>query len=329
VTEIYISDVIHEDVLADIRKNAVVHVGYGADKVSYLNVSENIDAVILRAETFTREMIEASPRLKIIARHGVGTDNVDIPAASDNGVWVTSTPGSNSNAVAEHVFALLLSLTRQIVPAANRVLAGTWAEGRGDLVGFELSGRTLGIVGYGAIGRRVAAIAGGFGMRVLAADPIATAADVAAAGADLVELDALYDRADIITLHAPLLPSTRHMISTRELARMKNSAIVINTSRGGLIDEDALVTVLTNGTLAGAALDVLEAESIDMKDPLSHNRVPLPDMPNLLVSPHIAGQTQEAFQEAGTRSWSDVQAVLAGATPAFPVNANRLHKVPA
>jgi D-3-phosphoglycerate dehydrogenase len=329
VTEIYISDVIHEDVLADIRKNAVVHVGYGADKVSYLNVSENIDAVILRAETFTREMIEASPRLKIIARHGVGTDNVDIPAASDNGVWVTSTPGSNSNAVAEHVFALLLSLTRQIVPAANRVLAGTWAEGRGDLVGFELSGRTLGIVGYGAIGRRVAAIAGGFGMRVLAADPIATAADVAAAGADLVELDALYDRADIITLHAPLLPSTRHMISTRELARMKNSAIVINTSRGGLIDEDALVTALTNGTLAGAALDVLEAESIDMKDPLSHNRVPLPDMPNLLVSPHIAGQTQEAFQEAGTRSWSDVQAVLAGATPAFPVNANRLHKVPA
>jgi D-3-phosphoglycerate dehydrogenase len=329
VTEIYISDVIHEDVLADIRKNAVVHVGYGADKVSYLNVSENIDAVILRAETFTREMIEASPRLKIIARHGVGTDNVDIPAASDNGVWVTSTPGSNSNAVAEHVFALLLSLTRQIVPAANRVLAGTWAEGRGDLVGFELSGRTLGIVGFGAIGRRVAAIAGGFGMRVLAADPIATAADVAAAGADLVELDALYDRADIITLHAPLLPSTRHMISTRELARMKNSAIVINTSRGGLIDEDALVTVLTNGTLAGAALDVLEAESIDMKDPLSHNRVPLPDVPNLLVSPHIAGQTQEAFQEAGTRSWSDVQAVLAGATPAFPVNANRLHKVPA
>jgi D-3-phosphoglycerate dehydrogenase len=329
VTEIYISDVIHEDVLADIRKNAVVHVGYGADKVSYLNVSENIDAVILRAETFTREMIEASPRLKIIARHGVGTDNVDIPAASDNGVWVTSTPGSNSNAVAEHVFALLLSLTRQIVPAANRVLAGTWAEGRGDLVGFELSGRTLGIVGFGAIGRRVAAIAGGFGMRVLASDPIATAADVAAAGADLVELDALYDGADIITLHAPLLPSTRHMISTRELARMKNGAIVINTSRGGLIDEDALVTVLTNGTLAGAALDVLEAESIDMKDPLSHNRVPLPDVPNLLVSPHIAGQTQEAFQEAGTRSWSDVQAVLAGATPAFPVNANHLHKVPA
>jgi D-3-phosphoglycerate dehydrogenase len=329
VTEIYISDVIHEDVLADIRENARVHVGYGPDKVSYLDVSENVDAVILRAETFTREMIDASPRLKIIARHGVGTDNVDIPAASENGVWVTSTPGSNSNAVAEHVFALLLSLTRKIVPAANRVIAGTWAEGRGDLIGLELSGRTLGIVGFGAIGKRVAAIARGFGMRVLAADPIAKATDVAAAGADLVELDTLYDGADVITLHAPLLPGTRHMISTRELALMKRTAIVINTSRGGLIDEDALVTALTNGNLAGAALDVLEAESIDMKDPLSHNRVPLNEVPNLLVTSHIAGQTQQAFQEAGTRSWSEVRAVLAGRTPVFPVNANDLRKVPA
>jgi D-3-phosphoglycerate dehydrogenase / 2-oxoglutarate reductase len=329
VTEIYISDVIHEDVLADIRKNALVHVGYGPDKVSYLDVSENVDAVILRAETFTRGMIEASPSLKIIARHGVGTDNVDIPAASDKGVWVTSTPGSNSNAVAEHVFALLLSLTRRVVPAANRVLSGTWAEGRGDLIGFELSGRTLGIVGFGAIGKRVAAIARGFGMRVLASDPIARAEDVATAGADLVDLDTLFGASDIITLHAPLLPGTRHMVSTRELALMKSTAFVINTSRGGLVDEDALVTALTNGALAGAALDVLEAESIDMKDPLSKNRVPLHEVPNLLVTPHIAGQTQEAFQEAGSRSWSEVQAVLAGDTPVFPVNADRLRKVPA
>lgn len=329
MTEIYISDVIHEDVLADIRKNALVHVGYGPDKVSYLDVSESVDAVILRAETFTRGMIEASPRLKIIARHGVGTDNVDIPAASDNGVWVTSTPGSNSNAVAEHVFALLLSLTRRIVPAANRVLAGTWAEGRGDLIGFELSGRTLGIVGFGAIGKRVAAIAGGFGMRVLASDPIAKAADAAAAGVDLVELDTLYAVADIITLHAPLLARTRHMISGRELDLMKPTALVINTSRGGLVDEDALIAALTNGSIAGAALDVLEAESIDMKDPLSHNSVALNEVPNLLVTPHIAGQTQEAFKEAGSRSWSEVQAVLAGADPDVPVNANDVRKVPA
>jgi D-3-phosphoglycerate dehydrogenase len=116
VTAIYISDAIHEDVLANIRQNASVHLGYGPEKVNYTDISDIIDAVILRAETFTRDMIEASPRLRIIARHGVGTDNVDLAAASENGVWVTSTPGSNSNAVAEHVFALLLSLTRQVVP---------------------------------------------------------------------------------------------------------------------------------------------------------------------------------------------------------------------
>jgi D-3-phosphoglycerate dehydrogenase len=329
VTEIYISDVIYDDVLADISKNARVHLGYGPGKVRYLDVSENVEAVILRAETFTRDMIEASPNLKIIARHGVGTDNVDIPAASENGVWVTSTPGSNSNAVAEHVFALLLALTRRIVPAANRVLAGNWAEGRGDLVGFELSGRTIGIVGFGAIGKRVAAIAQGFGMRVLASDPIARAEDVVAAGADLVDLDILYGQADIITLHAPLLPGTRHMISTRELDLMKSTAMVINTSRGGLIHEEALVAALANGAIAGAALDVLEAESTDMKDPLFHNSVPLHEVPNLLVTPHIAGQTQEAFQEAGSRSWAEVQAVLAGGEPDFPVNANHLRRVPA
>jgi D-3-phosphoglycerate dehydrogenase len=327
VTAIYISDAIHEDVLDDIRQKASVHLGYGPEKVSYMDISDSIDAVILRAETFTREMIEASPCLKIIARHGVGTDNVDLAAASESGVWVTSTPGSNSNAVAEHVFALLLSLTRQVVPAANRVLTGTWAEGRGDLVGFELTGRTLGIVGFGAIGKRVAAIAAGFGMRVLASDPVAKAADVAAAGADLVELDTLYDGADIITLHAPLLPSTRHMIGTRELTLMKNTALLINTSRGGLIDEDALVNALMNGVIAGAALDVLEAESIDMKDPLSNNRVPLHEVPNLLVTPHVAGQTQEAFLAAGTRSWAEVQTVLAGRTPSCPVNANDLRKI--
>jgi D-3-phosphoglycerate dehydrogenase len=166
-------------------------------------------------------------------------------------------------------------------------------------------------------------------MRVLASDPVADAANVAAAGADLVELDTLYDGADIITLHAPLLPSTRHMIGARELGLMKKTAVVINTSRGGLIDEDALVQALLNGDLAGAALDVLEAESIDMKDPLAQNRLDLHRVPNLLVTPHVAGQTREAFLEAGAKSWAEVQAVLAGETPANPVNANDLRKLAA
>lgn len=327
MTNIYISDPIHPDVLTDIQATANVHLGFGPSKVDYLSVSDTIDGVILRAENFTREIIEASPRLKIIARHGVGTNNVDIDAASEHGVWVTTTPGANSNAVAEHVFALLLTEARKVCTAADRVRAGNWSENKADLIGFELSGRTIGVIGFGAIGKRVAAIAKGFGMRILASDPVATTTEAAVAGADLVELDTLYDGSDIITLHAPLLPGTRHMISARELGLMKNTAVLINTSRGGLIDEDALVDALTEGQIAGAVLDVLEAESIDMKDPLAHTRVPLWEVPNLLVTPHIAGQTQEAFLEAGTKSWAEVQAVLAGGTPAFPVNANDLQKL--
>jgi D-3-phosphoglycerate dehydrogenase len=327
MTEIYVSDPIHPDVLAEIQAAATVHLGFGPDRVNYLDISETVDAVILRAENFTKEVIAASPQLKIIARHGVGINNVDIDAATEQGIWVTTTPGANSNAVAEHVFALLLTQARKVCPAVDRVHGGAWSEGKADLIGFELSGRTIGIIGFGAIGKRVAAIAKGFGMRILASDPIATSADAEAAGADLVELDTLYDGADIITLHAPLLPGTRHMISARELGLMKKTAVLINTSRGGLIDEDALADALTEGQIAGAALDVLEAESTDMKDPLGHTRVPLREVPNLIVTPHIAGQTQEAFLEAGTKSWLEIKAVLAGNTPSFPVNADVLQKL--
>lgn len=320
MSEIYVSDPIHPDVLADIQAAATVHLGYGPHKVDYLDISANIDAVILRAENFTRDIIAASPQLKIIARHGVGTNNVDIDAATEHGVWVTTTPGANSNAVAEHVFALLLSCARRVPTAVSRVHAGNWSEGKADLIGFELSGRTMGIIGFGAIGRRVAAIAQGFGMTVLACDPVATEKEVTAAGARLVPLDVLITEADAISIHAPLLPSTRHMIGAQELARMKKTAFIVNTSRGGLVDESALAAALTEGLIAGAAFDVLEAESIDMKDPLTHTPFPHTTIPGLVLTPHIAGQTEEAFLEAGTGSWAEVKLVLAGHAPTHPVN---------
>lgn len=320
MTEIYISDPIHPEVLADVSAKANVHLGYGPSKVNYLNVSETVDAVILRAENFTRDMIAASPKLQIIARHGVGTNNVDIEAATDHGVWVTTTPGANSNAVAEHVFALLLAGARRIYTSADRVRSGNWSEGKADLTGFELTGRTIGILGFGSIGRRVATIAKGFGMNVLASDPVATAEDVTAAGATLVDLDALVTRADVITVHVPLLPSTRHIIGHDEISRMKKTAYIINTSRGGLIDEAALAAALKSGSIAGAALDVLDAESVDMKDPLSHTPFPLDTTPGLLLTPHIAGQTEESLLEAGTQSWAEAQRVLQGQTPRYPVN---------
>jgi D-3-phosphoglycerate dehydrogenase len=325
LSTIYISDPIHPHVLAEITERAAaVYLGYGPHGVDYLQVADSVDAVILRAETFTRAKIEASPRLRIIARHGVGTDNVDLDAAAEQGVWVTNTPGSNGNAVAEHVFALLLCLSRHITEAAARVSSGRWSRDRSELVGTELSGRTMGVVGFGAIGRRVAAIAGGFGMEVLASDPIAAPTDVQAAGGKLLPLEDLLARADVVTLHAPLLPTTRHMIAAAQLAAMKPTAVLVNTSRGGLVDEQALVAALKARALAGAALDVLEAESVDMKDPMRANRLPLHELPTLLVTPHIAGQTTEAFLAAGTAAWEEIQRVLAEGEPASPANSPHL-----
>lgn len=239
-------------------------------------------------------------------------------------MWVTTTPGANSNAVAEHVFALLLSGARRVATAESRVRTGNWSEGKADLIGFELSGRTMGIIGFGAIGRRVAAIAQGFGMQVLACDPVAKEEEVAAAGARLVPLDELITEADAISIHVPLLPSTRHMIGAPELSRMKKSAFIVNTSRGGLVDEAALAAALNKGLIAGAAFDVLEAENIDMKDPLAHTPFPHTTTPGLVLTPHIAGQTEEAFLEAGTAAWAEAKLVLAGHAPTHPVNSPAL-----
>lgn len=320
MTEIYISDPIHAAVLADIQAAATVHLGFGPEKVDYLDVSTNVEAVILRAENFTKNIIEASPQLRIIARHGVGTNNVDIDAATEQGVWVTTTPGANSNAVAEHVFALLLSGARRIPAAVNSVRTGNWSEAKADLIGFELSGRTMGIIGFGAIGRRVAAIAQGFGMSVMACDPVVKDEDVKASGAQLVSLDELITEADAISIHAPLLPSTHHMIGAPELARMKKNAFIVNTSRGGLVNETALVEALNKRLIAGAAFDVLEAENVDMKDPLNHTPFPHATTPGLILTPHIAGQTDEAFLEAGAGAWAETRLVLTGNPPEHPVN---------
>ena len=327
MTDIYISDAIHPDVLSEIKGLATVHYGYGPAKVNYMDVSPSIDAVILRTETFTRDMIAASPKLRIIARHGVGTDNVDLEAAAEHGVWVTSTPGANSNAVAEYVFALLLSALRKVDQAVDQVSRGVWAEARAGLVGSELMSKTIGVVGYGAIGRRVASIAQGFGMGVLVFDPVVSGEDVSSAGATLVEFDALLAEADVVTLHLPLLPSTRHIIGQREFSLMKETAFVVNASRGGLIDEVALLDALDSRALAGAALDVLDAENVSMKDPLAHNQLPVKILDKLIVTPHIAGQTIESLLKTGTMSWAEVKSVLAGEKPRHAVNLGKIPQV--
>jgi D-3-phosphoglycerate dehydrogenase/(S)-sulfolactate dehydrogenase len=324
MTTVYVSDPVHDDVLTELLEIGEVHLGYGPTAVTYQQIQHTVDAVLLRGEVFDREKITNSPRLKIIARHGVGSDNVDLDAATDAGVWVTITPGRNSRAVAEHVFALALALARRIPSAAGRTRTGRWSEGKAELTGFELHGRTLGLLGLGSIGSLVLQIARGFGMRILVTDPVLDSAQVAALGARKVEFDDLLAGSDVLSLHVPLTPTTRHVVDAAALARLRRGAVLINTSRGGLVDEAALVHALRTGHLRGAALDVLEAESVDMKDPLPHTAVPIADLDDLVVTPHVAGQTEESLREVGRTALACIRQALADAVPDHHLNTVRV-----
>ncbi len=320
---IYVSDPIHDDVLTDLREIGEVVLGYGPAAVAYQQVQHTVDAVMLRGEIFDREKIANSPRLKVIARHGVGSDNVDLDAATEADVWVTITPGRNSRAVAEHVFALALALARKIPTATGRTRGGQWSENKTDLTGLELHGRTLGLLGLGSIGSLVLQIARGFGMPVLVTDPVLDSAQVAALGGRKVVVDDLLAGSDVLSLHLPLIHTTRHIIDAAALDRLRPGALLINTSRGGLVDEAALVAALRTGHLRGAALDVLEAEAIDMKDPLPHNTLPIADLDNLIVTPHVAGQTEESLREVGRAATTCIRQALAGAIPDNHLNTVR------
>jgi D-3-phosphoglycerate dehydrogenase len=320
MTTIYVSDPIHREVLSELSTLGQVHLGYGGTAVRYEDVCTEVEAVLLRAERFDAAKIAASPRLRIIARHGVGTDNVDIDAATAAGVWVTTTPGSNSRAVAEHVFALLLSLARRPPYGATGTAAGAWAELKPQMNGFELHGRTLGLLGFGNIARMVATIAHGFGMHVVAHDPFVDDDAITAAGARPATAAAVIAAANVLSLHLPLTNQTAHLLDGPALASMKPGAVLINTSRGGLIDETALAQALTEGHLAAAGLDVLEGESVDMKNPLPHSTIDPAGVPNLIVTPHVAGQTTEAFLAAGTGALAAIRQVLVGDRPATAIN---------
>jgi D-3-phosphoglycerate dehydrogenase len=324
MTVTYVSDPVHADVLAELRRLGEVHLGYGPTAVAYQQVRDVVEAVMLRSETFDRDKISHSPRLRIIARHGVGSDNVDVDAATDAGVWVTITPGRNARAVAEHVFALALALGRKIPVAAGRTRDGFWSQNKAELTGFELHGRTLGLLGLGSIGSIVLQIARGFGMQVLVTDPVLDHAQVAALGARKVEFDELLAGSDVLSLHVPLVASTRHIIDGDALARLRPGAVLINTSRGGLVDEQAMVAALRSGRLRGAAVDVLEAEAVDMKDPLAHNTLPISELDNLIVTPHVAGQTEESLREVGRAATACIRQALAGAVPDHHLNTVRV-----
>ncbi len=318
MTTIYVSEPIHPQVLEDMASKAELLLGFGPGAVQYESVADRVDAVLLRGERFRADRIDASPRLKVIARHGAGVDSVDVATAHERGIVVTYCPGGNAPAVAEHVFALLLSLGRKIVACHNELASGPWPKAKQHLVGQELSGRVMGIIGYGEIGKLVSRIARGFGMPVLVYDPFLNRDIADESEVSLVGLDELLSQAGAVSLHAPLTSDTRHLINSERLSRMRKDALLVNTARAGLVDEHALVAALMNGGIAGAALDVADAELSAATEVVFGGKA-LDEVPNLLVTPHVAGQTIQALLNVGFMAWNDVQAVLAGQAPRFPV----------
>lgn len=288
--------------------------GSGAEANVIARDATDVDAVITRNWGFPAEAVRAAKRLKAIANHGIGMNKIDVAGATARGIPVVFTPYANARSVAEHAIALTLSLTRRAAFADQETRRGNF-DLKYDSGMVELFGKVFGLVGFGAIGRITAGIAKhGFGMRTLVFSPSASDADIAAAGAERSRsLAELLTQSDVVSLHRPLRSDTEKMINGETLALMKKTAYLINTARGGLIDEPALAQALQDGRIAGAGLDVFTAE------PMAKNN-PLLSAPNLVMSPHIAGATEEAAERCAVQAAEQILEVLAGRKPAHLAN---------
>lgn len=286
---VLVADKIHEDGVKLLREFAEVDVSTGLKPAELITKIGGCDILVVRSATkVTKEVIDAGKQLKTIARAGVGLDNIDVEAAKARGIKVINAPEAPTVAVAELVLGMMLSWVRHLPQADASMKAGRWE--KAQLMGSELRGKTLGIVGTGRIGRAVGYKAKAFLMNLLVHDPSQSVEFMERTEAKYVDLDTLLRESDFVTLHVPLTSQTRHMIGKRELGLMKASAVLINTSRGGVIDETALAEALQQGKIAGACLDVYEKEP-----PVDS---PLLRLSNVVLTPHLGASTVEAQRDA-------------------------------
>ncbi len=275
----------------------------GLTKEELMAVIPAYDAVIIRSDTrLDADVLAAATRLKVIGRAGIGVDNVDVEAATAHGILVMNTPHANSVATAEQTMALILAAHRHTVKAHNSLAAGQWV--RADFVGAELYCKTLGIIGFGYIGRLVAQRAQAFGMNVVAYDPYVSMDAAAQLDVSLLSLPELLAKSDVITLHAVSTAETKGIINAQTIAGMKDGVVIVNVARGKLIDEEALADALRSGKVATAAVDVYQEE------PPTHS--PLIGLPNVLHTPHLGASTQEAQRRVGVEIVEQVADALRG-----------------
>jgi phosphoglycerate dehydrogenase-like enzyme len=273
-----------------------------------LEALSGVDAVVAGSEPYNARTFALHPQLRVVARVGVGYDAVDCPAATAAGVAVTIAPGTNQGSVAEHAFALMLALTRHI-PARHAALAGG---GWNRLMSAPLRGRTLGLAGLGRIGKAVATRALAFEMKVLASDPVPDRAFCSQHGIELVSWERLLAESDFLSLHLPLSAETKHVINANAIAQMKSGAVLVNTSRGGLVCEADLLPALQNGHLGGAVLDVFEDEPTPATNPLRA-------LPNVVLTPHAAGVDTQSLYDMARSAAEAVASLRKGEWPAEKV----------
>jgi D-3-phosphoglycerate dehydrogenase len=279
-----------------------------ASEEKMIELVKDVDVIVVGLQPVTERVVDAATRLKVIARHGAGVDNVDLKATGERGIPVVNAPGANAHSVADLAIGLMLALARKICLADRNTKNSDWR----NTIGNEIYGKTLGICGLGEIGFKVAERARGFNMNLLAYDVVSNEALAREMGIVYTTKKDILQEADVITLHLPLMKETMGFISEEELLAMKSTAMLINTARGGIVDEKALFRALTEGWIAGAALDVFEQEpSVDH---------PLFQFDTFIATPHMGGITSEALTRTGMAVARDIVAVLQGKTPVHFAN---------
>lgn len=275
-------------------------------------------AVLLRSARVTAEDLARMPRLRVIGKHGIGLDSIDVAAATARGVAVVNAPTANANAVAEHAVALLLALVKHIVPMDKATRTGNFAR-RNTCVSFELSGKRVGLVGLGRIARLAARKLSGFGVDLVGCDPFVDGEAVRDLGIRVLPMEEVLRTSDFVSLHTPLTPETRHLIGAEALALMKPTAFLINASRGEVVDETALLSALKSGALAGAGLDVFEQEPPQADSPLF-------ELENVVLSPHNAALTDAALEAMAADSARGIADWLVGKRPEYLCNPSLWNK---
>lgn len=310
--KVFLTENIHPDAVAYLKENFEVIQGTSTESSEIIRQAQGCSAILIRSAKITAEIMDAIPTLKVVAKHGMGVDNIAVEHATEKGILVVNAPFSNLNAVAEHIVMLLLALSKRVVRMDKLTRNGGFKE-RNTYKTIELRGATVGIIGLGKISRMVVKKLSGFEMNILASDPYVKQEDVGDLPVTMVSAEDVYTKSDFVIVHTSLFPSTFHLVGAEQFKLMKPTAFIINAARGPVIDEAAMIEALKSGEIAGAGLDVFEQEP-----PADDN--PLFSMDNVIVSPHNAALSDGALRAMAMDSAQGITEHLTGKPVTYPVN---------